>query len=89
MRVTFFPVSVHLCGPKFQKVEQSISFERERPSNAYPTNDISEQWYCVLDRSGWDDHKERLFELAKDISTAWNKTEQEAGSRVARSADTD
>ena len=89
MRVTFFPVSVHLCEQEFQEVEQSISFDRERPSNAPPTNNVSEQRYCVLDRSGWNKHKETLFDLASAVSTAWNKIEQEAGSQAAQSADTD
>lgn len=85
MRVTFFPVSVHLCKQKFREATQSNPslFKCEPPPNAPRTNDVPEQWYCVLDRSGWDEHKERLFELAKDVSTAWNKTEQEAGSRAA------
>ena len=89
MRVIFFPISIHLCEQKFREVAQSISFKRERPSNAPPTNDVSEQWYCVLDRSEWDKHKETLFELAKVVSKEWNKTEQEAESQAARSADTD
>lgn len=89
MRVTFFPVSVHLCEQKFREAAQSISFQRERPSNAPRTNDVSEQWYCVLDRSGWDEHKETLFDLASAVSTAWDETERSAGSQAAQSADTD
>ena len=91
MRVTFFPVSVHLCKRKFQEAEQSDPslFRHESPPNAPRTNDVPEQWYCVLDRSGWDEHKETLFELAKAVSKEWNKTEQEAESQAAQSADTD
>ena len=91
MRVTFFPVSVYLCKQKFQEAEQSDPslFQRESPPNAPPTKDVPEQWYCVLDRSEWNEHKETLFELAKAVSKAWDEAEQEAGSRAAQSADTD
>ena len=91
IRVTFFPVSVHLRKQKFREAAQSNPslFEYEPPPNAPRTNDISEQWYCVLDRSGWDEHKERLFDLAKAVSTAWDETERSAGSQAAQSADTD
>jgi len=91
MRVTFFPVSVHLCEQKFREAAQSNPslFKYEPPPNAPRTNNVPEQWYCVLDRSGWDEHKERLFDLASAVSTAWDETERSAGSQAAQSADTD
>ena len=91
MRVTFFPVSVHLCEQKFQEEKQSNPslFRHEPPPNAPRTNNISEQWYCVLKPEEWNTHKETLFELAEDISKAWDKTERSAGPQAARSADTD
>ena len=89
MRVIFFPISIHLCEQKFREVAQSISFKREHPSNAPRTKDVSEQWYCVLERSGWNEHKERLFDLAKAVFTAWDEAERSAGPQAARSVDTD
>ena len=83
MRVTFFPVSVHLCKAKFQEVGRSLTFEREPPPNAPPTNDVSEQWYCILDRAEWDKHKETLFDLAEAVSRAWDEAWQDAGSQAA------
>ena len=79
MLVTFFPVSVHLCKAKFQEAERSITFEREPPPNAPRTNDVSEQWYCILDRAEWDKHKETLFDLADAVSAAWNEAGRSAG----------
>ena len=76
MRVTFFPISVHLCEAQFRKVEQSIPFKRESPRNTPPTNAVSEQWYCILDRSEWDMHKETLFGLVSAVSAAWNEAGQ-------------
>ena len=90
MRVTFFPISVHLCEQKFREVAQSIPFKHELPPKNTPrTNNVSEQWYCVLNPEEWNTHKETLFDLAEDVSKAWNKTEQEVGSQAAQSADTD
>lgn len=89
MRVTFFPVSVHLREQKFKEAAQSITFKHESPPNAPRTNNVSEQRYCVLDRSGWNKHKETLFELAKAVFTAWDEAEQSAGPQAARSTDTD
>ncbi len=74
--VTFFAVSVHLCEAKFQEAERSIPFERERPTHTWPTNDVSEQRYCILDRSEWNTHKETLFELADAVSAAWDEARQ-------------
>lgn len=93
MRVTFFPVSVHLCEQKFQEEKQSNPslFRHEPPSSPSRTrtNNVSEQWYCVLNPEEWNTHKETLFDLASAVSTAWNEAERSAGSRVAQSADTD
>ena len=87
MLVTFFPVSVHLCEAKFKEVARSITFEREPPPHAPRTNDVSEQWYCILDRSEWDKHKETLFNLAEAVSSAWDEAGRSAGPQAAQSAD--
>ena len=87
IRATFFPISVHLCKAEFQKAERSSLFKQERPPNAPRTNDVSEQWYCILDRSGWDTHKAKLLKLASDVSTAWNEAVQSVGPPAAQSAD--
>ncbi len=87
MRVTFFPISAHLCEAQFRKVEQSIPFKRESPRNAPPTNDVSEQWYCILDRSEWNTHKETLFGLVSAVSAAWDEAGRNAGPQTEQSAD--
>ena len=71
IRITFFPASVHLCQTEFQEA-QSI-FLQEPTSNAPTTNEVKEQWYCVLDREGWATHKDRLLALASSVYTAWSE----------------
>ena len=77
IRITFFPVSVQLCLTKFQEA-QSI-FQQEPPSNAPPTNEVKEQWYCVLDREGWATHREELLALASAVYMAWTEAGQSMG----------
>lgn len=72
IRITFFPVSVHLCLTEFQEA-QAIPFRQEPPSNAPTTNDVAEQWYCELDREGWGLHKDELLALANAVYTAWSE----------------
>lgn len=72
IRITFFPASVHLCLTEFQGA-LSIPFQQEPPSNAPTTNDVMEQWYCELDRSGWELHKDELLALANAVYTAWSE----------------
>ena len=78
IRVTFYPAAVHLCWDRFQTVNKTTPFQFEKPPNAPPTNKVSEQWYCLLDRKDWETHKETLTTLATDISNAWQKKRREA-----------
>lgn len=75
IRITFFPISVHLCLAEFQEA-QAIPFQQEPHSNAPPTNDVKEQWYCVLDREGWAKHKEKLLASVSAVYTAWSEAGQ-------------
>ena len=65
IRVTFYPAAVHVCLNKFQEKQATIPFATEKPPNAPPTKRVSEQWYCVLDKDGWKNHKEVLIALAR------------------------
>ena len=79
MRITFFPASVHLRKSEFQEAEQVIPFRREPPSNAPTTNEVEEQWFCVLSRDGWATHKEQLIALVSDVYEAWSNAERSMG----------
>ena len=79
VRITFFPVSVHLCKSGFQEAEQVIPFRQEPPSNAPTTNEILAQWFCVLSRDGWAEHKEKLIALVSDVYEAWSAAARSMG----------
>ena len=73
IRVTFYPIAVHLCQEQFEKASESIQFMQEPPSNAPNTNKIAHQWYCVLDEAGWKEHGETLIALASSVYKAWDE----------------
>lgn len=79
VRITFFPVSVHLCKAKFQEAEQVIPFRQEPPSNAPTTNEVEEQRFCVLSRDGWATHREKLIALVSDVYEAWSVAARSMG----------
>lgn len=76
IRITFYPIAIHLCMAEFQEAEQSIPFQRETPRNTPPTNKVKEQWFCILDRDGWSTHKETLTALVSAVYTAWSEAGQ-------------
>ena len=73
IRVTFYPGAVHVCLDKFEdkRRQETIPFDTEAPSNAWATDQVSEQWYCLLDKSTWEQHKPALTTLAQDVHDAW------------------
>lgn len=79
IRITFFPIAIHLCRAEFQEAEQTISFQRETPRNTPPTNEVEEQWFCALNRDGWAMHKEQLIALVSDVYEAWSEAAQSMG----------
>lgn len=79
IRITFSPVAIHLCKAEFQEAEQTISFQRETSRNTPHTNEVEEQWFCVLSRDGWATHKEQLIALVSDVYKAWSNAERSMG----------
>lgn len=71
IRVTFYPVAIDLCLEQFRKMKEIVGFRLEPPPNAFPTERVSEQWYCVLDQDEWEAHRDRLIELAETVRDAW------------------
>ena len=71
--VTFYPGAVDVCLKKFEDKRGTIPFEFKKPPNAPPTKQVSEQWYCRLDKSTWEMHKPALIALAKDVHDAWQE----------------
>ena len=73
IRITFYPVSIHLCEAEFSRAEESIPFVSESPPNAPLTQAVTEQRYCLLDRHAWENHKDTLLGLASAVYEAWNE----------------
>ena len=76
IRVTFFPVAVHLCKALFEQV--GIAFETEEPANFQATDQIDMQYYCMFDEEEWNkQHKRALLNLVSEINSEWDKKLQE------------
>ena len=73
IRITFYPVSIHLCESEFSNAQESIRFAYEPPTNAPPTKEVKEQCYCLLDKQEWEEHKDTLLGLASAVYKAWNE----------------
>ena len=73
IRVTFYPGAVHVCLDKFQdkRRQEAIPFDTEAPPNAWATDQVPEQWYCLLDKSTWEQYQPALTALAQDVHDAW------------------
>ena len=62
---------------KFDDLREVIPFDVEPPPNAPPTEKVSEQYFCRLDRSGWQENKGRIAALVREVDEQWrNKAEQ-------------
>ena len=73
IRITFFPVAIHLCEKRFEEQKEIIQFKQEPPPNAPQTTRVSEQWYCLLDAQEWARHKDALTTLASIVSAEWDE----------------
>ncbi len=71
VRITFFPISIHLCSDLFEKA--SVPFEKETPSNVPKVGNIKDQQYCALTQEEWDTHKSEIVNLAEEVSKAWER----------------
>ena len=73
VRIIFFPAAVDLCLQEFEELKQAIPFECEPPSNAPPTERVSEQWFCRLDEARWHDHKGSIEGLVRMVDERWRE----------------
>jgi len=79
IRITFYPVSIHLCESEFSNAKESIQPVYEPPPNAPPTKEVKEQCYYLLDRQEWEEHKDTLLGLASAVYEAWNEALRNSG----------
>lgn len=73
IRITFYPVSIHLCKSEFSSAKESIQPVYEPPPNAPPTKEVKKQCYYLLDKQEWEQHKDTLLGLASAVYEAWNE----------------
>ena len=78
IRITFSPMSVHLCEEEFKNI-QTMEFLREPPPNFPPTDRITEQWSCLLNEEEWHEDKDVLLGLASAVYQAWSDALQSNG----------
>ncbi len=67
--VTFYPIAIHLCSDHFEK--QRTLFNQKVAGNAPAAGNIRDEWFVVLDRDGWENHKEVLEELVELVQDKW------------------
>lgn len=73
IRIVFFPAAVELCLKKFDDLREVIPFDVEQPRNAPVTGKVSEQYFCRLDKSGWDEHKVKIATLLREVDERWRE----------------
>ena len=72
IRVTFYPIAVHLCR-KVEDKKNEIGFKCETPLHAPTTERVTDQWYCQLDRNGWNQRKKALTGLVNEVHDKWQE----------------
>lgn len=73
IRVTFFPIAVHLCQERFRRQQAVTPFEQEQPPNTPPVGEVSQQWTIEMDDGAWTTHRDGLRGLAKAVHAAWHE----------------
>ena len=79
IRVTFYPAAVALCQQEFEARKEAVRFKSERPPHAPETAQAKQQWYCLLDKNEWNEHKEALTALVKGVHHAWQEVRRKGG----------
>ena len=75
IRIVFYPAAVELCEDEFEDLKEVIPFAVEPPPNAPITEKVSEQYFCRLDETGWQEHKDKIAALVREVDERWRKAE--------------
>lgn len=73
IKIVFYPAAVELCEDEFEDLKGVIPFGVEAPPNAPDTKNVSEQYFCRLDKSGWQEHKDKIATLVREVDERWRK----------------
>lgn len=69
--VTFYPIAIHLCPDHFEK--EKTLFNQRGVQNAPVTGEIRDEWFVVLDKDKWGNHKEVLEKLVELVQNKWRE----------------
>lgn len=75
IRIVFYPAAVELCQDEFEDLKEVIPFAVEPPPNAPVTENVSEQYFCRLDETAWQEHKDQIARLVRTVDERWRKAE--------------
>ena len=75
IRIVFYPAAVELCEGEFADLKEVIPFGVEPPPNAPVTDSVSDQYYCRLDETGWQEHKDKIAALVRELDERWRKAQ--------------
>ena len=67
--VTFLPIAIHLCSDHFEK--RKSLFAQRVAKNAPGAGNIRDEWFVVMDKDVWRNHKEVLEELVELVQNKW------------------
>ena len=73
VRIVFYPAAVELCKDEFERLRVVIPFDVERPPNAPFTEEVRDQYFCRLDKNGWQEHKDEIAALVRKLDELWRK----------------
>ena len=65
IRITFQPISVHLCQEEFDGLREIIPLTDSSSSELTPR--VGFEYSCLLDADGWAQHKEVLLDFASAV----------------------
>ena len=77
IRIVFLPAAVDLCLEEFEKLKQAIPFRLEKNPHPPPTKRVSEQWFCRLNKAGWQKHRESIAELVRLVDERWREAAEQ------------
>ena len=71
IRIVFYPAAVELCEDEFEDLKGVVPFGVEPPPNAPVTETVSKQYFCRLDKSDWQKHRDEIATLVRKVNECW------------------
>ena len=77
VRIVFFPAAVDLCVDEFERLKTVIPFNCGSPGKTPVTEQVREQWFCLLNECHWQEHKERIADLVRMVDERWREAAEQ------------